>query len=111
MAGSLLVLLLQSKRPAGPWVQWINSHATHLLRNPVNGLVADAALNLSANPISRASCPRRKRFIKEESKYRFRKALMNRIACSLFPQEFGWIDGKRSQGRNSRRCNAKQRHR
>ena len=54
--------------------------ATHLLRNPVNGLVADAALNLSANPISRVSCLSRKRFIKEESEYRFRKALVNRIA-------------------------------
>src|SRR5882757_1570684 len=27
------------------------------VRNPVNGLVADAALSLSANPISRASRP------------------------------------------------------
>src|SRR6266446_7110741 len=98
MAGSLLMLLLQSKRPAGPWLQWISSPATHLLTNAVNGLMADAALNLSANPISRVSYPRRKRFIKEESEYRFRKALMNRIARSLFPQEFGWIDGKRSQG-------------
>ena len=80
MADSPLVLLLQSKRPTGPWLQWINSPATHLLRNPVNGLVADAVLNLSANPISRVSCPRRKRFIKEESEYRFRKALVNRIA-------------------------------
>lgn len=55
MAGSHLVLLLQSERPAGPGLQWINSPATHLLRNPVNGLVADAALNLSANPISKGA--------------------------------------------------------
>jgi hypothetical protein len=32
-------------------------------------------------------------------------------AASLFPQEFGWIDGKRSQGWNGRRCKAQQRHR
>ena len=30
---------------------------------------------------------------------------------SFITHEFGWIDGKRSQGRNGRRCNAKQRHR
>jgi hypothetical protein len=55
MAGSHLVLLLQRKRPAGPWLQWISSPTTHLLTNAVNGLVADAALNLSANPISKGA--------------------------------------------------------
>jgi hypothetical protein len=30
---------------------------------------------------------------------------------SFFPQEFGWIDGKRSPGWNGGRCNAQQRHR
>jgi hypothetical protein len=30
--------------------------------------------------------------------------------ASLFPQEFGWIDGKRSQGWNGGRCDAQQRH-
>src|SRR6266550_8597342 len=35
--------------PQGRGYKWINSPATRLLRNPVNGLVADAALNLFAN--------------------------------------------------------------
>jgi hypothetical protein len=29
----------------------------------------------------------------------------------LFPQEFGWVDGERSQRWKGGRCNAKQRHR
>ena len=34
----------------------------------------------------------------------------DRQLASLFPQEFGWIHGQRSQRWNGGRCNAKQRH-
>jgi hypothetical protein len=36
---------------------------------------------------------------------------MKFFPVSLFPQEFGWIDTKRSQSWNGRRRNAEQRHR
>jgi hypothetical protein len=41
---------------------------------------------------------------------RITTAISRSTPASLFPEEFGWIDGKRSQGWNGGRCNAKQRH-